>query len=87
MDNYASLLGMLIKIGDYDAARGIFDAMPNQNIVAWNPLTSTYEQCGKPNQALKLFQELQLSKTAKPDGVTLVSTLSACAHLGAMDLG
>ncbi|KAJ9698649.1 hypothetical protein PVL29_007624 [Vitis rotundifolia] len=85
--SWTTMLVGYAKIGEYDAAQGIFDTMPNQDIAAWNALISAYEQCGKPKEALKLFHELQLSKTAKPDEVTLVSTLSACAQLGAMDLG
>lgn len=85
--SWTTMLVGYAKIGEYDAAQGIFDAMPNQDIAAWNALISAYEQCGKPKEALELFHELQLSKTAKPDEVTLVSTLSACAQLGAMDLG
>lgn len=85
--SWTTMLVGYAKIGEYDAARAIFTAMPNQDIAAWNALISAYDQCGKPKEALKLFHELQLSKTAKPDEVTLVSTLSACAQLGAMDLG
>jgi pentatricopeptide repeat protein len=63
------------------------DAMPCQDIAAWNALISAYEQNGKPKEALAIFRELQLRKDAKPDEVTLVCTLSASAQLGAMDLG
>ncbi|GMY10611.1 pentatricopeptide repeat-containing protein At2g29760, chloroplastic-like isoform X1 [Fagus crenata] len=57
------------------------------DIAAWNALISAYEQSGKPKEALVVFRELQLSKDAKPDEVTLVCALSASAQLGAIDLG
>ena len=61
--------------------------MPRKDIAAWNALMSAYEQSGKPKEALVVFRELQLSKDAKPDEVTLVCALSASAQLGAIDLG
>ncbi|XP_042516472.1 pentatricopeptide repeat-containing protein At2g29760, chloroplastic [Macadamia integrifolia] len=75
------------KSGDFDAARNVFDMMPNRDIAAWNALISAYEQSGHPKEALSLFHELQVAATAKPDQLTLVSVLSACSQLGAVDLG
>ncbi|GAB4859962.1 hypothetical protein Ancab_011441 [Ancistrocladus abbreviatus] len=75
------------NVGDYDEARLVFNAMPCQDVAAWNALISAYEQNGKPKEALSLFHELLASKKIEPDEVTLVSALSACSQLGAMDLG
>lgn len=84
---WTTMLDGYAKLGKYEAARHIFDAMPWQDIAAWNALISAYEQNGKPKEALAVFRELQLNKKTKPDQVTLVSTLSACAQVGAIDLG
>lgn len=75
------------RLGNFDAAKSVFRKMPYQDIAAWNALISAYEQNGNPRDALAIFNELQLSKEVKPDSVTLVCALSACAQLGAMDLG
>nr|AYM00689.1 pentatricopeptide repeat protein [Salvia miltiorrhiza] len=75
------------SLGDFDAARGLFDSLPTKDIAAWNALISAYEQNGNPKEAVAVFNELRQSKTAKPDEVTLVSTLSACSELGAIKLG
>ncbi|XP_038893523.1 pentatricopeptide repeat-containing protein At2g29760, chloroplastic [Benincasa hispida] len=85
--SWTTMLDGYAKMGDFDAARRVFDAMPVKEIAAWNVLISAYEQNGNPKEALATFNELQLSKIAKPDEVTLVSTLSACSQLGAIDLG
>uniref|UniRef100_A0A2P2PLI2 Uncharacterized protein MANES_01G162400 n=1 Tax=Rhizophora mucronata TaxID=61149 RepID=A0A2P2PLI2_RHIMU len=77
--------GYAIK-GDYGEARRVFDMMPMQTIATWNALISAYLQNGKPKEALAIFHELQLSET-NPDEVTLVCAVSACAQLGAIDLG
>ncbi|KDP46510.1 hypothetical protein JCGZ_08482 [Jatropha curcas] len=85
--SWTTMIDGYAKKGDFDAARNLFNAMPRKDISAWNVLISAYEQNGKPKEALAIFHELQLSKAAKPDEVTLVSTLSACAQLGAIDVG
>ncbi|KAF3454229.1 hypothetical protein FNV43_RR04676 [Rhamnella rubrinervis] len=85
--SWTTMLDGYAQSGNYDEAHRIFEAMPSQNIAAWNALISSYEQNGKPKEALATFHKLQINKSAKPDEVTLVSTLSACAQLGAIDLG
>ncbi|XP_026439529.1 pentatricopeptide repeat-containing protein At2g29760, chloroplastic-like [Papaver somniferum] len=85
--SWTTMLVGYASFGEFDAARRVFNEMPTQDIAAWNSLISAYEQSGQPRQALAVFNELQMSKKAKPDQVTLVSTLSACAQLGATDLG
>lgn len=85
--SWTTMLVGYAKLGDYVSARRVFNTMPRQDIAAWNALISSYEQCGNPKEALAVFNELQLRKNVKPDEVTLVSTLSACSQLGAMDLG
>ncbi|WCJ29226.1 Tetratricopeptide repeat (TPR)-like superfamily protein [Euphorbia peplus] len=85
--SWTTMIDGYAKSGDFDAARSVFDAIPEQEISAWNVLISAYEQDGKAKEALAVFNELQLSRTAKPDEVTLVSVLSACAQLGAVDIG
>jgi pentatricopeptide repeat protein len=51
-----------MRLGEYDEARRVFDAMPCQDIAAWNALISAYEQNGKPKEALAIFRELQLER-------------------------
>ncbi|KAJ7974931.1 Pentatricopeptide repeat-containing protein [Quillaja saponaria] len=85
--SWTTMIDGYAKLGSYDQARLVFCAMPHQETAAWNALISAYEQNGKPKEALSLFHELQHSTIAKPNEVTLVCALSACAQLGAMDLG
>lgn len=85
--SWTTLLDGYAQLGNYDEAHRVFEAMPCQDIAAWNVLISSYEQNGKPKEALATFRKLQTSKSAKPNEVTLVSTLSSCSQLGAIDLG
>ncbi|KAI3762647.1 hypothetical protein L1987_53086 [Smallanthus sonchifolius] len=47
---------------------------------------NTYVHNQKPNVALKLFRNMQMDNL-DPDHVTLTIALSACADLGALDMG
>ncbi|KAK7392991.1 hypothetical protein VNO78_21441 [Psophocarpus tetragonolobus] len=85
--SWTTILDGHAKLGNYDEAHCIFDAMPHKGTSAWNALISAYEQNGKPREALTLFYEMQLSKDAKPDEITLICALCACAQLGAIDFG
>lgn len=49
-------------------------------------MLACYAQCGKPNEALALFDQMR-AVGVKPTEATVVSLLSACAHLGALDKG
>ncbi|KAI3409146.1 DYW_deaminase domain-containing protein [Psidium guajava] len=54
--------------------------------VTWNTLISGYVQCKELGKAIATFQEM-LVDNVKPTEVTMISLLSACAHLGALDKG
>ncbi|XP_011627906.1 pentatricopeptide repeat-containing protein At2g29760, chloroplastic [Amborella trichopoda] len=84
--SWTSIVIGYAKMGDFTEARKQFDIMPKRDIAAWNALISAYEQGGHAKEAIALFHELQIAGL-KLDEVTLVSTLSACSQLGAMDMG
>ncbi|CAI0378505.1 unnamed protein product [Linum tenue] len=44
-------------------------------------------QCGKPKEAIDYFLELEEESGLRPNQVTVVSVLAACADLCALDLG
>lgn len=74
------------KLGCLDIARRLFDAMPEKDVVPWNAMLSAYVQAQHGKEALSLFHEMQAMEV-KPDEVTMVSCLSACAQIGALDVG
>lgn len=67
-------------------AHQVFDEMPTRNVFCWTVLISAYVHNKKPHTALKLFKEMQMDNVV-PDHVTLTVVLSACADLGALDMG
>ncbi|CAA3025652.1 pentatricopeptide repeat-containing At1g08070, chloroplastic [Olea europaea subsp. europaea] len=72
--------------GYMDIARNLFDTIPLRDVVSWNAMLSGYAQIGMFDEALILFQEMRKAK-ATPDVSTLLSVLSVCAHLGALEIG
>ncbi|XP_022929625.1 pentatricopeptide repeat-containing protein At2g34400 [Cucurbita moschata] len=82
----SALIHMYGKCGDLVSARRIFDSMKKKDKVTWNAMITGYAQNGMSEEAIKLFQDMRISSTA-PDQITLVGTLSACASIGALDLG
>lgn len=74
------------KSGDLVFARELFDRMPERDLATWNAMLAGYAQCGKAREALDLFNLMQL-EGVKVDEKSMVSVLSACAQLGALDQG
>ncbi|KAE9617301.1 putative tetratricopeptide-like helical domain, DYW domain-containing protein [Lupinus albus] len=81
-----SLVDMYAKCGSMEDARRVFDAMPDKDIVCWSAMIQGYASNGLPKEALDLFFEMQ-KENLRPDCYAMVGVLSACARLGALDLG
>ncbi|KAL4558431.1 hypothetical protein LXL04_036631 [Taraxacum kok-saghyz] len=58
----------------------------NKNPVTWNTMIGGFVQGKELNRALCLFDQMQAERV-KPTEVTMVSLLTACAHLGALNMG
>ncbi|XP_050374104.1 pentatricopeptide repeat-containing protein ELI1, chloroplastic [Argentina anserina] len=74
------------KRGEVDEARALFDGMKERDVVCWNVMIDAYAQHGMPNEALLLFRRMVVEKV-KPNGVTVLSLLSACGQIGALESG
>ncbi|MCD7456487.1 hypothetical protein HAX54_031925 [Datura stramonium] len=84
--SWTTMISGFAKFGRLDEARRLFNEMPEKAIVQWNALIGGYVQAKRGKDALVLFHEMQ-TMNIKPDEVTMVSCLSACAQLGALDIG
>ncbi|KAL3755839.1 hypothetical protein ACJRO7_002825 [Eucalyptus globulus] len=74
------------KAGDLTGAHRLFDEMPKRDVISWTSMITGYAQANNFAMAVKLFQEMMVANV-KPDEVTVASVLSACAHLGLLDIG
>ncbi|CAA0829107.1 Pentatricopeptide repeat-containing protein [Striga hermonthica] len=72
------------RAGNLDAARLLFDQMSGKDLVCWSAMISGYVDSDKPQEALKIFHEMP-KNGINPDQVTMLSVISACARLGALD--
>ncbi|KAI5348589.1 hypothetical protein L3X38_001476 [Prunus dulcis] len=82
----SALIGMYGKCGDLSSARRVFDSMKKKDRVTWNAMITGYAQNGMSDEAMVLFDDMK-ERGVKPDKITLVGMLSACALIGALDLG
>ncbi|CAN6574763.1 unnamed protein product [Malus baccata var. baccata] len=74
------------KQGEMESARKLLDEVPKRDVVTWNAMIAGYVLCGSNEQALQMFEEMR-SLGEKPDEVTMLSLLSACADIGDLDVG
>jgi pentatricopeptide repeat protein len=74
------------KRGEMTLARDLFDRAPDRDVVSWNAMISGYVRCGSHKDAMDLFEQMQCLGE-KPDIVTMLSLLSACADSGDLDVG
>ncbi|KAJ7528371.1 hypothetical protein O6H91_15G000800 [Diphasiastrum complanatum] len=82
----STLVDMYAKCGCTEGARELFDNMSERDVVSWNAMIAGYAQNGLGKEALALFEQMQREGT-KPNEVTYISVLSACAHSGLVDQG
>ncbi|KAK9089274.1 hypothetical protein Scep_028356 [Stephania cephalantha] len=76
-----SLINMYARCGSVGRARQVFDAMIERNVVAWTAMISGYGMHGYGIEAVNLFNQM-IAHGPRPNDVTFVAVLSACAHAG-----
>ncbi|XVF54047.1 hypothetical protein PTKIN_Ptkin05aG0150100 [Pterospermum kingtungense] len=84
--SWNSLIKGYIKVGQLIEARTAFDKMKQRDVISWTSMITGYSQANQFTDALKLFQDMMAAKVV-PDEITVASVLSACANLGALDVG
>ena len=60
--------------------------MPHRDVVAWTTMIGAYNNAGRHSDALLVFERMQYSGV-RPNRVTVISALAACAALGELDVG
>ncbi|CAN4108243.1 unnamed protein product [Withania somnifera] len=81
-----AMISAYARVGDLASARELFDKMPEKNVISWNSIIAGYAQNGQSKLAIELFKDM-IAEEALPDEVTMVSVISACGHLGALEFG
>ncbi|KAL4185400.1 hypothetical protein AMTRI_Chr10g230490 [Amborella trichopoda] len=84
-----ALIHMHAKCGNVELARDLFEKLERskRNVVSWRAMIAGYEHGFMPEESLKLFDRMVEEGDSKPNSVTIVSALSACAQLGVLQRG
>ncbi|KAK9289028.1 hypothetical protein L1049_017499 [Liquidambar formosana] len=81
-----SLIHFYSECGEIACGRKVFDGMPKRNVVSWTSLICGYARRDCPKEALSLFFEM-VAVGIKPNSVTMVCVISACAKLQDLAMG
>ncbi|KAF5205488.1 Pentatricopeptide repeat-containing protein [Thalictrum thalictroides] len=83
---WTTMVSGFTNTGQVDRARAFFNQMPERDYVSWTAMTDGYLKANRFKEALEIFREMQAANI-KPDEFTMVSILTACAQLGALEVG
>lgn len=84
---WTSLLRVYVRGGEIGKACELFEGMLLRNSVSWAVMISGFVGYDRYIEALRCFHDMLYEGKVKPNEAILVSVLSACAHLGALDQG
>ena len=84
--SWNSLINGFVWNGDLNRARELFVQIPEKNVVSWTTMINGFSQNGDHEEALSMFWRM-LEEGVRPNDLTVVSALLACAKIGALQAG
>lgn len=78
------------KFRNVEESRKAFDGISDngkKSVLCWNAMIGAYVQSGRAVEALDIFKSMMEKYNCRPNHVTMVNVLSACAEIGDLDLG
>ncbi|XP_073125692.1 putative pentatricopeptide repeat-containing protein At3g15130 [Henckelia pumila] len=84
--SWTTIITALSRAGNVKKAREYFNEMPERNVITWNSMLATYIQNGFWEDGLKLYVQM-CRLGSKPDHITFLTSVTACACLALMKLG
>ncbi|KAK6928192.1 Pentatricopeptide repeat [Dillenia turbinata] len=84
--SWNAMISGYVQCGRINEAWRLFSEMPEKDTASWSAMVSGYSQCGMCTEALKLFKEM-VAAAVVPNDPALVSAVSACAQLRALEEG
>ncbi|KAK7398983.1 hypothetical protein VNO78_10158 [Psophocarpus tetragonolobus] len=78
-------ISFYFKAGEFGSARMVFGENSDPKLGSWNALIGGLSQAALPRDALTMFLHMRRCGFA-PDGVTMVSVISACGNIGNLSL-
>ncbi|KDP30372.1 hypothetical protein JCGZ_17101 [Jatropha curcas] len=87
----SSLINMYGKCRKIKLSYAVFEQMNPKGIASWSAIIAAHTNLGMWCECFQLFKKMMMSgekgSSYRPEESILVSMLSACTHLGALDLG
>nr|GEX65859.1 pentatricopeptide repeat-containing protein At2g22410, mitochondrial-like [Tanacetum cinerariifolium] len=84
--SWNAMISGYVKARDLIEARKLFDQIPKRDVISWTTMITGYSHGERFSDAVSLFLDM-MKTNVKPDEITVASVLSACAHLGSIDMG
>ncbi|KAL2325406.1 hypothetical protein Fmac_024464 [Flemingia macrophylla] len=84
--SWNTMIAAYVGSGNMSQAKQLFDGMQERDVVSWSSIIAGYVQVGCFMEASDFFHKM-LQIGPKPNAHTLVSALSACSNLVALDQG
>ncbi|KAK1441296.1 hypothetical protein QVD17_07143 [Tagetes erecta] len=81
-----ALLDMYAKLGRLDLAWDVFETMKRKELSSWNAMIGGLAMHGRAKDAIELLLKMEKQRV-KPNDITFVGVLNACAHGGLVDVG
>ncbi|KAJ4728561.1 Pentatricopeptide repeat-containing family protein [Melia azedarach] len=82
-----ALINMYGKCEKVEFSSAIFQQMDQRSVATWSAIIAAHASNGLFSECLMLFGEMNSEGCWRPEESILVSVLSACTHLGALNLG
>lgn len=84
---YNSLIDMYAKSGNISKALHLFENIKHNTVITWTTMISGLALHGLGEEALHVFACVEKEGRIKPNEVTFIAILSACSHVGLVELG
>lgn len=81
-----ALMDTYSRCGSMEDVQREFEISPKRDPITWSAAIAAYAQRGQPEEALRLYQQM-LQLLVKPNNVTFMGVLKACARVGALEQG
>ncbi|XP_024046344.1 pentatricopeptide repeat-containing protein At1g08070, chloroplastic [Citrus clementina] len=85
--SWNTMLSGYANNGDVEECKRLFEEMPERNVFSWNGLIGGYANNGLFFEVLDAFKRMLTEGRVFPNDATIVTVLSACTRLGALDFG
>ncbi|KAL6984970.1 Pentatricopeptide repeat-containing protein [Sarracenia purpurea var. burkii] len=84
--SWNSLINGFMRSGEVERSMELFVRMPHKDVVSWTTMVNGFLHNGQHEKALQMFSNM-LAEGVRPNDLTVVSALSACAKIGALEAG